>query len=50
MSTDDAKASKEKVDTTKAIVQPVLTPDLSVQPNSMFNDFYERIKDELIKT
>ena len=44
MSTDDAKPSKGKVDTTKAIVQPVLTPDLSAQLNSMFNDFYERSK------
>ena len=44
MSSDDAKASKGKVDTTKATVQPVLTQDFSAQLNSMFNDFYERTK------
>ena len=41
---DKAKASKGKVDTPTATIQPVLTPDFSAQLNSMFNDFYEKTK------
>ena len=44
MSTDEPKASKGKVDTAKATVQPLLTRDFSAQLNSMFNDFYERTR------
>ena len=44
MSMDKAKASKGKVDTPTATIQPVLTPDFSAQLNSMFNDFYEKTK------
>ena len=47
MSTDKAKASKGKVDMPMATVQSVMT-DFSVQLNSMFNDFYEKTKEQTV--